>query len=214
MSDIARLWARNLRGLNFAEHAVCRELAEYHVAEMDACFPSIATIRDIYECSDRYVKIILNRLNDWNLVTRVEWFEPTLKADKNRQTSNRYKLSLKQHFPNPTAESRRNKDRNQQQKPRPYDNRDHAALHGAKQGRRILSILANAIPSGNQSLMAGVKEAYLDTRAKTTYVTIDAEGYLRDFLYMQTDLQKFVRHETNLETTLTPVLLYYKSKKR
>jgi len=83
MSDVARFWSRNLRGLNFAEHAVCRELAEYHVEEMDKCYPNMGTIAEIFECSRPYLKKILSRLDSWQLVTRVEWYDPT---EGNRQT--------------------------------------------------------------------------------------------------------------------------------
>jgi hypothetical protein len=210
MSDIARFWSRNLHGLNFAEHAVCRELAEYHVSETDLCYPNMATVCDIYECSRVYVKQILRRLDSWALVTRVEWFDPQDRS----QTSNRYKLNLRRHFPDPAPEGRKTRDSNKKQISRAYDSRDFEALNGAKQGRRILKIIANKVPPGQHGLMDGLKEAYLDTRAKKTFVTVDADGYLKEFQYLLSDLQKFVRHETNLDTSLIPVPLFYRQKKR
>jgi hypothetical protein len=214
MSDVARFWSRHLHGLNFAEHAVCRELAEHHNEEKDECFPNMNTICDIYECSRRYVKEILTRLDTWQLVTRVEWYEPDSRTSKMRQTANRYKLNLKRNFPDPIPEGRTTKDKNKQQEARPYDNRDHAALDGAKQGRRVLKILANRIPQHRLHIMEGLTQAYLDRPAKTTFVTVAAESYFRDFLELLPDLSKFVRHETNLETSLTAVPLFFRLKKR
>jgi hypothetical protein len=214
MSDIARFWSRHLHGLNFAEHAVCRELAEYHMAELDACYPNMATISDIYECSRPYLKKILNRLDTWQLVTRVEWFEASEHGGKQRQTSNRYKLNLKRNFPDPPAEGRQTRDKNKEQTARPYDNRDHAALDGAKQGRRVLKILANRIPSNKNFLLEGLTQAFYDRPARTTFVTVAAEPYLRDFIELLPDLTKFVKHETNLETSLAPVPLFFRPKKR
>ena len=214
MSDIARFWSRHLHGLNFAEHAVCRELAEFHVAEMDLCYPNMGTISEIYECSRPYLKRILNRLDTWQLVTRVEWYEPTDRTGKNRQTSNRYKLNLKRNFPDPLPEGRKTKDKNKTQAVRPYDSRDDQALDGAKQGRRVLKILANRIPQHKTHVMDGLSQAFYDRPAKTTFVTVAAETYFRDLLEMLPELSKFVRHDTNLETSITAVPLFFRQKKR
>ena len=213
MSDIARFWARHLRGLNFAEHAVCRELAEYHVEEKNECFPNMATIADIYQCSRPYLKKILNRLDTWQLVTRVDWFEPTERGNM-RQTSNRYNLNLRRNFPDPPPEGRRTKDKNKLQTTRPYDPRDNAALDGAKQGRRVLKIMANRIPQHKTHIMEGLSQAFLDRTAKTTFFTVAAEPYWKEFLELMPDLAKFVRHETNLETSITALPLFFRLKKR
>lgn len=210
MSDIARLWSRNLHGLNFAEHAVCRELAEFHVDTVDLCFPNMGTIADIYECSRPYLKKILARLDCWQLVTRIEWFDP---QERNRQTSNRYKLNLKKHFPDPPPERATGRDKNKNQTRRPYDQRDHDAIDSAKQGRRLLKILAH-VPHLKPGIMEGLKEAYVDRSRKTTFVTVEADTYMRDLLPLLPDLVKYIRHETNIDTTLTPVPLYYRQKKR
>lgn len=214
MSDVARFWSRHLHGLNFAEHAVCRELAEHHNEEKDECFPNMNTICDIYECTRTYVKQILNRLDTWQLVTRVEWYEPTTRDGKSRQTANRYKLNLKRNFPDPIPEGRTTRDRNKKQTARPYDNRDQLALDGAKQGRRVLKILANRIPQNKTHVMEGLTQAFYDRPAKTTFVTVVADPYLRDFIEMLPDLSKFVRHDTNLETSITPVPLFYRFRRR
>lgn len=213
MSDVARFWSRHLHGLNFAEHAVCRELAEHHNEEKDECFPNMNTICDIYECSRRYVKEILTRLDTWQLVTRVEWYEPDSRTSKMRQTANRYKLNLKRNFPDPLPQ-RTLRNRNKQQPIRPYDNRDNTALDGAHQGRRVLKILANRIPQHKSYVLEGLTQAFYDRTKKTTFVTVAAEPYHRDFVEMLPDLTKFVRHETNLETSIMPVPLFYRFRKR
>jgi len=182
VSDIARFWSRNLRGLNVAEHAICRELAEFHVSEMDLCYPNMATLCEIYECSRPYLKKILNRLDTWNLVTRVEWFDS---GERNRQTSNRYKLNLKRHFPDPAPEGRNTRDKNKQQHARPYDNRDFQAITGAKVGRRALVAFKSILPDRYQALLEGLKEAFLDGPTKTLWVTVDADGYMRDFVQLR-----------------------------
>lgn len=212
MSDVARLWSRNIRGLNFAEHAVCRELAEYHVDGTDLCYPNMGTILDIYECSRPYLKKILARLDCWQLITRIEWYDP---QERNRQTSNRYRLNLRRHFPEPPPEGRRTgRDKNKTQTPRQYDNRDRAALDGARTGKRFLKVLAN-IPHGNTRLISdGLKEAFFDAAHKTTFVTVDADGYLRELLPLIPDFCKYIHHETAIDTTLTLVPLYYRLKKR
>lgn len=214
MSDVARFWSRHLHGLNFAEHAVCRELAEYHNDEKDECYPNMVTISDIYECSRPYLKKILNRLDTWQLVTRVEWYERTERSGKNRQTSNRYKLNLKRNFPDPPPEGRTTRDKNKAQTARPYDNRDHAALDGAKQGRRVLKIIANRIPNNKTHIMEGLTQAFYDRPAKTTYVTVAADPYLRELIELMPDLSKFVRHDTNLETSITPIPLFFRPRRR
>jgi hypothetical protein len=211
MSDIARFWSRNLRGLNFAEHAVCRELAEFHADEMDLCFPNIGTIAEIFECSRPYLKKILSRLDSWQLVTRVEWYEPT---QQNRQTSNRYKLNLRRHFPDPPPEGRKTRDKNKAQSVRPYDNRDHAALQGAKQGRRILQVINKNLPPSKRSIMDGMREAFLDTPSKTTFVTCELEAHYRELMPMLPELAKFITHETNIETRLAVVPLFFRTRKR
>jgi hypothetical protein len=144
----------------------------------------------------------------------VEWFEASEHGGKQRQTSNRYKLNLKRNFPDPPAEGRQTRDKNKEQTARPYDNRDHAALDGAKQGRRVLKILANRIPSNKNFLLEGLTQAFYDRPARTTFVTVAAEPYLRDFIELLPDLTKFVKHETNLETSLAPVPLFFRPKKR
>jgi hypothetical protein len=209
MSDIARFWSRNLKGLNFAEHAVCRELAEFHVSEMDLCYPNMGTIGEIYECSRPYLKKILSRLDSWRLVTRVEWFD---QAERNRQTSNRYKLNLRQHFPDPVPEGRTTRDKNKAQTARPYDNRDHAAIHGAKAGRRVLSAINKALPNGRRGLLEGMKECFFDAPSKTTFVTVESETFWREILPMLPDLTKFCKHETNLEFNISLVPLFYRQK--
>jgi hypothetical protein len=210
LSDIARFWSRNLKGLNFAEHAVCRELAEHHNAESNLCFPSLATICDIFECSRPYLKKILTRLEVWNLVTRVEWFDA---MERNRQTSNRYQLNLKRHFPDPAPEGRKTRDKNKEQTARPYDNRDYAALTGAKMGRRILKSFATMTPAPSTlgPLMEGLREAYLDTSTKTCWVTVDADGYMREFLNLLPDLSLHAQRELKAEFRTYPVALYFRT---
>lgn len=211
MSDIARFWSRNLHGLNFAEHAICRELAEWHNDETNLCYPNLNTLINVFECSRPYLKKILNRLDTWNLVNRVEWYDP---QERHRQTSNRYKLNLMRHFPDPAPEGRRTADKNPNQKARPYDNRDFAAITGAKAGRRILQIMHYSLPSRLEGLKAGLTEAFLDKPRNTCWVCVQAEGYMKDFLDVLPQLAMKAQQETNLQFGLYPVALYFKSRKK
>ncbi len=213
MSDIARFWSRRLHGLNFAEHAICRELSEWHNDQTNLCYPNLNTLMGIFECSRPYLKKILNRLDTWNLVNRVEHFD---QAERNRQTSNRYRLNLHRHFPDPAPdgklEKRKTNDKNPKQVARPYDNRDHAAFNSAHQGKRILRVMhqsLDSLPQKYASLRQGLSEAFIEREKGVCWVCVQAEGYMEDFMEVFTDLSKAARKETHLEFELTPVELYY-----
>jgi len=210
MSDIARFWSRNLHGLNFAEHAICRELAEWHNEETNLCYPNLNTLINVFECSRPYLKKILLRLDLWQLVNRIEWFDP---AERNRQTSNRYRLNLNRHFPDP-PEARSVNNKNKKQNVRTFDNRDWAAITGAKQGRRILQVIHYNLPTRHAGLKEGLTEAYLDKARNTCWVCVSAQGYMDEFLGLLPQLSMTAQHETSLKFGLMPVALYFKAKKR
>lgn len=211
MSDIARFWARNLRGLNMAEHAICRELAEFHVEETNLCYPNMGTLCSIYECSRDYLKKVLGRLDSWKLIARTETFDEN---DKNRQTSNRYSLNLKRHSPDPSPEGRKTRDKNKLQTPRPYDKRDFQAITSAKQGRQILSVMHQAALNArvDDLMVISINEAYLMDRV--LWVWVDNQAAMNKFLDHLPDLARLARKQTQLEFEVSTVSLYFKNKKR
>jgi hypothetical protein len=210
VSDLARFWARNLKGLNMAEHAICRELGEFHVEDTGLCYPNIHTLCGIYECSRDYLKKVLNRLENWKLVERKETFDPN---DKNRQTSNRYKLNLRRHCPDPAAEGRKTKDKNPNQTARPYDKRDFQAIDSAKKGRELMRVMNfRAIDLGEHFMVSSVNEAYL--MEKILWVWVDNEVAMKKFLELLPELAELARKQSRLEFTVSPVSLYFKNKKR
>lgn len=181
MSDTARFWSRHLRGnLNFGEHAIARELAEYHNQGTNLVYPRLDTIATNFEISRPHLKRIMNRLETWRLMWRKEEFE----LDKNgRQTSNRYILNFERHFPDPLPEGRTTRDKNpnpthgkkteRQPGPRPYDKRDLIALAGAEAGRRLLKAIHQVLRN-DQTLVLGVKEAFLQKTAPAAEVPTPA----------------------------------------
>jgi hypothetical protein len=211
MSDLARFWSRNLKGLNMAEHAICRELAEYHVEETNLCYPNMNTLCSIYECSRDYLKKVLNRLDTWRLLEREEAFDPT---EANRQTSNRYRLNLRRHCPDPAPDGRKTKDKNPDQTPRPYDKRDFQAITSAQQGRRILKAMHHfAIDQGlDDTIPQCITEAYL--LEKVLWVWAENEYANNKLIESLPDLSSHARKHTSLEFEIRPIKLYFKNKKR
>jgi len=142
MSDLARFWSKRVRGLNISEHAVLFRLADYHVATSDLCFPNHYTLCEDLECSNRYLRDILQRLERWNFLTRIECSESfrqggrqivehhkrAARYDGIRQTSNRYRLHLKNFFPRPERNTAK-------------DERDYSAYFGAAQGNVAAGIV-------------------------------------------------------------------------
>lgn len=155
MSEVARLWSRNIRGVNISEHAVLRELGEYAHAETDLCFPKIDTIAGIYECERRCVERILTRLEVWRFLERIETFESNA-----RQTSNRYRLNFRQHFPAPRSEGRTTRNKNKKAPVAPYDDRDNEAFRGSAIGALCVTT-ARQFFAGDETLGAGIKESFL-----------------------------------------------------
>lgn len=207
MSDIARFWSRNLKGLNLAEHAICRELAEYHNENSNLCFPNINTLCEIYECSRTHMKNVLGRLDSWRLVSRVEWFDET-----KRQTANRYRLNLSQHFPDPIPEGRRTSDKNKDQKPRDYDARDREALAAARDGRKFLRMMHYSLPTSRRHLAAALKEGFYQKSIKTFWVTVESHSHMLELMEILPDLARQVRHEAGAEFEVSPIGLYFRLK--
>lgn len=226
MSDLARHWSRSIRGVNFAEHAVLRELAEYHALETNLCFPNLQTICGIFECSRPYLKQILCRLEVWRFFTRVEWFEQ--EKDRRgrivrRQTSNRFNLHFDRHFPAPVPEGRKVKDKNTKQKAAPYDRRDNEALWGSEQGLKLLR-LTRAFLKYDETLAEGVKEAFLQRGPVSAaaglppgsrlWIGLESETHERRLISTLPDLGSYLRRETKQAFEIELLPLFFRNPKK